>query len=151
MSVQEKLEHDQEKIKMLIHDIENLSEEKSDLRAPLFVKLKEEIKTLYNAEEEIVHNVIKDSDLLKDGVIDRKQDVKQILNELDGESTNSDQWREMFVRLKDRVFKQIGLEQEELTPIIDEVIAKPEAAAEDIAEHKDEQLGVEILEMPKKS
>lgn len=150
MSVQQKLEHDQDKIKMLIHDIENLGHSPSDLRKPLFIKLKQEIKTLYKAEEDVVHEAVNDEDI-PDQVSTKKKETISVLKNLDQQDINSQAWQEEFSRLKDTVFNQVEHAQETITPIIDDIVNEPDELAEAIVEHKQDQLDVDVLEMPKKS
>lgn len=150
MSVQQKLEHDQDKIKMLFHDIENLGDDQSDLRQPLFVKLKEEIKLLYQAEKDVVQEAINDSSL-PDEIHEKKKSALVALEDLERVRINSDEWHDKLSAFKDKVFNQVDYSQEMLTPIIDDIVEQPEELADGIVEHKEDQVNVTVLEMPPKS
>ena len=154
MNIQKKVEYDQEKIKMLIADIENLGTEATDLRKPLFHKLKQEIHVLHTAEEEVVFEVVQDdAEEITDALESENKKINQIMQDIEKTPENDNQWHDEFARLKEKVLSRIEHEQDDLMPIMDKSLGdqESEALAEELSEEKDDQVNVDIQELPQES
>ncbi len=152
MSLQENIESDHDKIKMLLSDIEALEEQQAQLRMPLFHKLKKEILILNHAQEEVLYDVVvkkSDSDHvddLVDGLTDENETIESLLNDLENSDADISLWFEKFLRLKSKIIKHIDKDKE-LLPIVDKHldVSEDHDAAEEISDVKNKQWDVEVL------
>ena len=154
MNIQKKVEYDQEKIKMLIADIENLGTEQTDLRKPLFHKLKQEIKILHAAEEEVVFDAVEgDAEETIESLESESKKINEIMQQIEKTPENDNQWHDGFEQLKAKVLERIEHEQDNLMPIIGENLGAQESEnlAEELSEEKDDQLNIDIQELPQES
>ena len=150
MNVQKKVEYDQEKIKMLIADIENLGREETDLRQPLFHKLKKEIKILHTAEEEVVFDAVDgDAEQTTEVLESKSKKINKIMQDIDKASESDDIWHQGFAQLKAKVLERIEHKQDNLMPIMDEQLGhkESEALADELSEEKNDQLNIDIQEL----
>lgn len=154
MNIQKKVEYDQEKIKMLIADIENLGREETDLRQPLFHKLKKEIKILHAAEEEVVFDAVDgDAEQTTEALEGESKNINKIMQCIDNTPENDNEWHQGFAQLKAKVLERIEHKQENLMPIMDEQFGhkESEALADELSEEKDDQQNIDIQELPQES
>lgn len=154
MNIQKKVEYDQEKIKMLIADIENLGREETDLRQPLFHKLKKEIKILHAAEEEVVFDAVEgDAEQTTEALESESKNINKIMQCIDNTPENDNEWHQGFAQLKAKVLERIEHKQENLMPIMDEQFGhkESEALADELSEEKDDQQNIDIQELPQES
>ena len=154
MNIQKKVEYDQEKIKMLIADIENLGTDKTDLRKPLFHKLKQEIKILHAAEEEVVFDAVEDdAEETIESLESESKKINEIMQQIEKTPENDNMWHDGFAQLKAKVLERIEHEQDNLMPIIDENLGDQESEnlADELSEEKDDQLNIDIQELPQES
>lgn len=150
MKVQKRIKYDQEKIKMLVHDIEKLGQEQADLRAPLFNKLKKEIEILHNAEKDVLYDAVnKDKEIVED-MVDEKETIHGLLQNLSDLPESDQKWHDKFSKLKSMLFDHIEREQGELMPAVEGDLDTGESKelSEDLSEHKDEQWDVNVMELP---
>ena len=150
MRILNKIHYDHDKIILLIFDIEALGLQESQLRKPLFDRVKKEIYILQNAEQDVLFDVLHDNlktDALLNTLEEQQQDIIRYIQRLSQMPMEDERWFELFTEFKAAIFSQIEKEETELFPKIEKILKdKDSQLYEEFFNHKQDQwnLGVTV-------
>lgn len=153
MSIYSNIEYDHDKITKLIFDIEALGQENSQLRKPLFNKLKKEVLVLHNAEEDTLYNELEDHENVEPMVETLHEEnisIEALLGKTTRAPDNSDEWHETFNNLKVALLEHFEKEERKLFPKAHKELGniEEEELAEELKEKKQQQWKVGVAIAP---
>lgn len=148
MNLLSKIHYDHDKIIMLIFDIEALNTEESQLREPLFNRVKKEIVILQNAEQDVIYDALEDKKKIEDlisALEQEQQEIVRYIQRLAQMPMSDDRWFEVFLEFKALVFSHIETEETELFPKIEKILKeRDEQLYMELFNHKQEQWDVGV-------
>ena len=149
MNLINKIHYDHDKIILLIFDIEALGTDESQLREPLFNRVKKEIVILQNAEQDVIYDVLEDhkkAEKLIEVLEQEQHEIVRYIQRLAQMPMNDERWFEVFEKFKALVFKHIETEESELFPKIEKLLKeRDEQLYLELHNHKQEQWDVGVV------
>lgn len=148
MNLINKIHYDHDKIIMLIFDIEALRTEESQLREPLFNRVKKELVILQNAEQDVIYDVLEDDKKLENLIEmleQEQQEIVRYIQRLAQMPMSDTRWFEVFLEFKILVFSHIEKEETELFPKIEKILKeRDEQLYMELYNHKQDQWHVNV-------
>ncbi|NJK88500.1 MAG: hemerythrin domain-containing protein [Myxococcales bacterium] len=126
------MEHEQ--VSQLFEDVENTSGEDKELREELFEKIKVELLAHAKAEDAVFYPALAQHEKTKEIVghaLEEHEEVKQLLQELDGMSLGTQGFMQKLRKLKESVEHHVQEEEQKLFPKAQELLSKKESQALD--------------------
>ncbi len=149
MSIYSNIAYDHEKITKLIFDLEALGQGDSQLRKPLFNKLKKEVLVLHTAEEDTLYHELEDHknvEPMVQGLHEENITIENLLGKASRAPINSDEWHKAFNDLKTALLDHFEKEEEKLFPKahkeLDDI--EEEHLAEELKDSKQKQWKVNV-------
>lgn len=129
MNAIELLKEDHEKVTALFEALEETTERAVKKREELFAKLKSELDVHAQIEEEIFYPALKEEEETRDIVLESYEEhkiVKQLLEELEASSKESEEWTAKLTVLKENVEHHVEEEEGEMFKKARKVLGKEE-------------------------
>ena len=111
------LKADHERVAGLLETIENTTERAVKGRDELFARLKEELDLHARIEEEIFYPALEEAEETRDIALEAYEEhrlVKQLLDELEAEPKDSEEWTAKFTVLKENIEHHVEEEEGEM-------------------------------------
>ena len=130
MDLYQLLKQDHQKAKRLFEQLSETSARAVKSRERLFAQLKQELELHTEVEEEHFYPALRDEEETKDLVetaLDEHDEVKELLEELDGADKEDESWSERLAELQDSVEHHVEEEETQLFPAAQRVLKKEKA------------------------
>lgn len=123
------LKADHEKVAGMLETIGGTTERAVKGRDELFTKLKQELDLHAMIEEEIFYPVLEEADETRDITLEAYEEhrlVKQLLNELEAEPKDTEEWTAKFTVLKENIEHHVEEEEGEMFKKARQVLSEEE-------------------------
>lgn len=130
MDLYQLLKQDHQKAKRLFEQLSDTSDRAVKSRERLFAQLKQELELHTEVEEEHFYPALRDQEETKDLVeeaFEEHNEVKEMLEELDGADKDDESWSEQLAELKENVEHHVQEEETQLFPRAQKVLKKEQA------------------------
>ena len=130
MDLYQLLKQDHQKAKRLFEQLSDTSDRAVKSRERLFAQLNQELELHTEVEEEHFYPALRDQEETKDLVeqaFEEHNEVKEMLEELDGADKDDDSWAEQLSELQENVEHHVEEEETQLFPRAQKVLKKEQA------------------------
>ena len=130
MDLYQLLKQDHQKAKRLFEQLSDTSDRAVKSRERLFAQLKQELELHTEVEEQHFYPALRDNDETRDLIeeaLEEHNEVKEMLEELDGADMDHDSWAEQLAELQENVEHHVAEEEMQLFPRAQKVLKKEQA------------------------